>query len=81
MREYRVTWQRENQKGKRHALYQTLRGAKACARRQLTAHDEIVGEPFYEEPFNNRPKPITFGPIIEVREVGEWTVLELKEES
>lgn len=62
--EFRVTWQREGQKPKR-ALYQTEKGAEACAERQRSAASEME---WLETPV----PPIVSGPFIERREVGPW---------
>lgn len=68
--EYRVVWQREGQSEKRRALYQTLAGAQACVRRQETARDEMTW--LNDEYDDARPKPLIYGPVIYVREVGTW---------
>lgn len=62
--EYRVVWQRQGQAKKRF-LYQTLQGAERCAKRQITAAQEMDWLPF-------KLAPLIYEPIIESREVGEW---------
>ena len=64
--EYRVIWQREGC-SKRRVIYQTLAGAKECAKRQRTAAEDIdwLSSPIPE---------LVFGPNIESRDVGEWQV-------
>lgn len=64
--EFQVTWQRAGQPKKR-ALYQTREGAQECVRRQETARDEMT--------WLSKPLPeIVYGPVLRVREVGEWQV-------
>lgn len=65
MNEYRVIWQREGQE-KARRLYQTLKGAKGCVARQLTAREEM-------DWLDPRLPEITFGPVIQRREVGPWS--------
>lgn len=62
--EYRVVWQREGLP-KRRKIYQTLKGAEACATTQesATLDMEWVSPPVPE---------IVFGPRIERREVFGW---------
>lgn len=67
MKEYRVIWQREDWPLRRE-IYQTLKGAERCAERQRTAEWEMNW-------LEGRVAPISFGPVIECREVGEWEEL------
>ena len=64
-REYRVIWQREGT-AKKRAFFQTLAGAEGHAVRQVNARGDMD---WLEEPVPE----ITYGPIIESREVGPWT--------
>lgn len=62
--EYRVKWQRHNQRPKMK-VYQTKDGAENCAKIQLGAAEEID---WLDDPV----PPLVAGPTIESRIVGQW---------
>lgn len=78
-REYRVRWRRENMNGATQ-IYQTEKGAVAKADRLRKLDAEIAagehqGRDDWDSPFKEIP-PIAEGPSIEVRDVGEWKLVE-----
>lgn len=67
--EYRIRWKREGKQWVR-VLRQTLQAAQRVARVQETAHEDML-----EWEIASPPPPLTDGPFIEVRSVGEWQPL------
>lgn len=73
VKEYRVRWRRAGQTRDRIQIYQTERGAERCVKRQITAREEMTW--VADQPLGQPIPEIVSGPVIEAREVGEWSTV------